>query len=589
MVRCWSCVVLWLPAVSAAVPIVGWKMPVNLTYEEQVAAFAIQGITNQAGPRLFFDTGPKDFDWSQADAYWIQLLASEGRADVTWAAPTLCGLVGALDSVNGTLLYETAETEFGDGYTYALALTLAGVDRVVPVSTAVARAHPCLRALPVAYDWTVAAPFASREDAYAFALTELLPRTSKTTFYNLNKYRVATDPEAWRTDPQSNATLTSADYAVQQRAMVVDLETHLASQPLRPVVDPDLLPDWDDAMLYDFLTADGEDGASPHLSPLFGAFGWSSDETSWTNHTSRAGGVVYCSFASPDLSFWAAFPLPEGVGAPRPLPTNDRGAPLNRSKSYVTFMTNEGDTPRILDSVFSSSWASSDRGSLPVAWSVDAALAERFPALWDHFAASASANDSFVGGVSGAGYVYVDQLSEAQLDRYAAHYGRLAATYNGPSVVDVYGQADLGLMRRYAERAAATGRAPDAFVSQPTTNMGFSEAFNCTPANQWLGDGTPVVCSVPGLFYYNAHFWPKDQWLKSADDLAGRIRREVAALPAPAFVLAYGGLKWTSDATDPQMDFFTLQKATLDVLGDDFVVVGAQEMARLSREAAGRP
>ena len=37
------------------------------------------------------------------------------------------------------------------------------------------------------------------------------------------------------------------------------------------------------------------------------------------------------------------------------------------------------------------------------------------------------------------------------------------------------------------------------------------------------------------------------------------------------------------------MDFFTLQKATLDVLGDDFVVVGAQEMARLSREAAGRP
>ena len=68
--------------------------------------------------------------------------------------------------------------------------------------------------------------------------------------------------------------------------------------------------------------------------------------------------------------------------------------------------------------------------------------------------------------------------------------------------------------------------------------------------------------------------------------LAGRIRAEAARVPTtPAFVLAYGGLRWTSAADVPSMDFYTLQQDALDLLGDDFVVVGAQEMARLARSA----
>ena len=43
----------------------------------------------------------------------------------------------------------------------------------------------------------------------------------------------------------------------------------------------------------------------------------------------------------------------------------------------MTFETNEGDTPRIVVSAFGSSWANPQRGSIPVAWSVDPLLAER--------------------------------------------------------------------------------------------------------------------------------------------------------------------------------------------------------------------
>ena len=70
---------------------------------------------------------------------------------------------------------------------------------------------------------------------------------------------------------------------------------------------------------------------------------------------------------------------------------------------YVTFETNEGDTPRIVVSAFGSSWASPKRGSVPVAWAVDPLLSVKFPALMDHFASTATANDSFIAGVAGAG------------------------------------------------------------------------------------------------------------------------------------------------------------------------------------------
>lgn len=50
------------------------------------------------------------------------------------------------------------------------------------------------------------------------------------------------------------------------------------------------------------------------------------------------------------------------------------------------------------------------RRSVPVAWAVDPLLAEMFPALWNFFASSATANDTFVAGVDGAGYVFVAEL-----------------------------------------------------------------------------------------------------------------------------------------------------------------------------------
>ena len=269
-----------------------------------------------------------------------------------------------------------------------------------------------------------------------------------------------------------------------------------------------------------------------------------------------AGGAVFCSFATPNLSFWSLMPLPtaqsQATGKPRKLPTADNHHKLNRSKYYVTFVTNEGDTPRIVDSLFGAAWADPRRGSVPVAWAIgtphvhtlayshthihtsyvhqsrttsellvavqrtdspaaaeshppvrslhlpcnahtaticqepltqsyrrlrwvychalccaDPVLGDQFPALWDYYASTAAANDSFVAGVGGGGYVFLNTLSPDQFQRYAQRVGRLLHDY-GPGVVDTYGFADPDLLLNYSAEAAKGGVAPSAYISEPT-------------------------------------------------------------------------------------------------------------------------
>ena len=96
-------------------------------------------------------------------------------------------------------------------------------------------------------------------------------------------------------------------------------------------------------------------------------------------------------------------------------------------------------------------------------------LSERFPALMDYYATTAKPTDSFIGGVAGAGYVYlglffrtrgnllrthpciliaavllvpIGALTDEQLQRYTRRVGRLYKEY-GPEVADTYGQGNL--------------------------------------------------------------------------------------------------------------------------------------------------
>ena len=83
----------------------------------------------------------------------------------------------------------------------------------------------------------------------------------------------------------------------------------------------------------------------------------------------------------------------------------------------------------------------------------------------------------------------------------------------------------------------------------------------------------PPVCR-PGPF---SSGWPAG--------IASNINKLAAANKPPFFITVYGLLKWTASDLDPTKEFWTAWANITAGLDANIVPVGAQEMARLAREA----
>ena len=204
------------------------------------------------------------------------------------------------------------------------------------------------------------------------------------------------------------------------------------------------------------------------------------------------------------------------------------------------------------------------------------------------YAETATNNDSFIGGVAGAGYVYLGAMNEKMLERYTRRVGRLFRTY-GPRVADTYGQANFSVINLYSEFASSeNGMAPEAYVTQPLWAHGsYSEnAWKCPDSLNIRSTqtDTPIICTSndPNLFYRNRGLDPNAK--NNGEILADRIRNVTAPYDPPFFVLLYGGLNWQPGSTSGSLEFWTLLESVMENLGDQYEAIGADEMARLSKE-----
>lgn len=427
-------------------------------YELEALVYALQGVVNRVAageqrhargaaskssalPMLFYDTGTLDLDFPASDSIWRTWLAA--HRGVVWSSVgppgDVCALLrsfSARGALRGQVRYPS------DGYSVFVALTMAGLLDAVPVSESLVRRLDCVapsEALPVLRDLgTYAWP--DKLSATRWAVDHLLPNCSRTMAWNADMFNNAVAS-------QGNATIMSVDAAVRERAFIMDLSVLFKCDPLDCTPPSPRVGTPKEAELYVEIVS--------QLDELVSIWGWSDPEHAYTNVTSHAGGVVFCTFSAPNLSFWKAL----GVvlnSTGKPMPRHDGGRKLSSETTYVLFETksvaalhcralrdvltharccSEGDTPRILTSQFTSAWLSQNRGSVPVAWAVDPLLAGELPELWNAYALTATKNDTFVAGVDGAGYIFVDSLGP-----HAGAYERRAAKYMteyGLNVVDV--------------------------------------------------------------------------------------------------------------------------------------------------------
>lgn len=162
--------------------------------------------------------------------------------------------------------------------------------------------------------------------------------------------------------------------------------------------------------------------ATPRGIPILGWFNSPTltEENAFVQLASQYGKEIVGSQTVPNLSVLTAYGRNEThvqLGSP--------GGPVTlQNKTYAVVAVPDGDNLDFVADRMRTLWAEPERGTFPLAWSLSPLLASLAPPYLDYYYASASPEDRFVAGPSGAGYLYPDYLGSGDLTPYLEFTGR---------------------------------------------------------------------------------------------------------------------------------------------------------------------
>jgi hypothetical protein len=152
--------------------------------------------------------------------------------------------------------------------------------------------------------------------------------------------------------------------------------------------------------------------------------GWFLNEGTGVMMTSRAAKLVFASDFSNNLEVWSSVGGQDAhavVEARQPLPVPEREA----DKVYVSFTLSEGDNLQYIQGHMLNLWRDPARGSVPIGWTISPTLVQAAPTIAAYYASTATPNDAFIGGPSGAGYMYPSFWPVEQYPAYLNMTGKL--------------------------------------------------------------------------------------------------------------------------------------------------------------------
>ncbi|MDB5102955.1 MAG: hypothetical protein JWP91_644 [Fibrobacteres bacterium] len=343
----------------------------GLPFERKAALTTLQGLVNRTTPRIYL------LDAQQAGEgknFWTDKL----KAAKTSIADPMSLFVKYRSETVGLCIYDPAVKG-----TIDVAVTAAGVLGCVASSPALAQilsAAPY--SLPITLDLRTRA-FADDRAAFAWAKTEFWSRCTHRMLAGLK--------------PGVHYCLM--DYLVANRAFCAWLAPEDSLD--RPILT---------SLLRDM--------------PVNGVYlGWWAGETSGVGYASGYGVMTFA-------SDWFANATVHGGGSPLEagnLPET-AAAPKLANKCYIALILSDGDNLQEQEHLFPIRWRSPLRGTFPVSWTQSPAMADFAPAMLEYYYSTRTANDCFITGPSGVGYVlpektpsgaFVDfaRMTEAYLKR----------------------------------------------------------------------------------------------------------------------------------------------------------------------------
>ena len=353
----------------------------SLSDEERVMFCTLQGIINRTRPRILLYNHNEEPQTTWPTAHSLRTTAISPTSPYT-----LVRLYK--EEIKGLVLYSTEKSSH-----YAnLAVTVAGLDRLLPVTAAVRT-----KLVAAGLDFPVV------EDLTALTMT------TPQTIYNYldNNYWSRGNHRLLISERPNIPYVHDIGAACGSACVWLDPRNATECQVL-------------DKMLKDMTP--GRDIV----------LGWYPEERSGVGEATKYGLSTVPADFFENTTVYTAVNKPVKIA-----PVPKRGKLEN--KVYATVYISDGDNIQYCQHAMAKIFEQSGRGKMPMNWTVSPALADFAPMMLNYYYKKATTNDCFVSGPSGLGYAMP----------YDAHNSRYYANASSIKTITPYTQ----LTQRYIEKA----------------------------------------------------------------------------------------------------------------------------------------
>ena len=342
----------------------------NNTDAEMYLFSSLKGLVNQTQPRIFSYEGDAH---AEGPYTWLNSLKINYRETTPWSV-----LTKYKAEISGLIVYDDTQE-----HTVNLATRLAKDYNALVASPALlARLTAEPYNFPVLLD--LRGQFANFLQVYQYIFDNQWENTDKRVLIGLS-------PE------HHKASLR--EYAVALGAAVVWLDPKKSAES---------------ALLNRFL-ASMPAGAN--------YMGWWPEEEPGVTRLSSYGFTNIASDYCSNLTFHSGMPR---LIDPLPMPAK----PVLENKIYVAFIISDGDNLQYVEHRMRRFWDDSNRGSVPIGWTVSPAMVDAMPGALNYFHQSATDNDNLISGPSGYGYTYPNNWLNNSLNSALVDFVAKTEEYN---------------------------------------------------------------------------------------------------------------------------------------------------------------
>ena len=361
------------------------------SYETQITLSTLVGLVNRPQPKIYLIMGDDE-------AFWLKEAFSDVPQD-TISATNDDALSALLDKyasgVKGVVIYDPRLQD-----TVNIATMMAAQQDSIVISPTQASVLQSKHSFPVLADLRTHG-WKSRLQAYHWALQNLRNGCSSRLvagldlkIVNLRSFLVATRAFIYNLD--------SRDYLPSPVSLLTD----------------GLLSERE--LMHQILSS--YPAGAVHL-------GWFPDESSGVNLTSQAAITVLATDLFANFEVWAAQPTTP-ITVPAPTQTHEDELQPTPNTVYVSFTISDGDNLQFSQHRMKNIWRDPVRGTLPIGWTISPSILHAAPRLAEYYLKSATPNDEFIAGPSGAGYIFPSHWPDEHLDRFLEITGKQMQAMN---------------------------------------------------------------------------------------------------------------------------------------------------------------